>query len=117
MQPSQPLFPAFERFVQEAKLDRARGSLSAKLPRILGQGTTRATGLPDPPAPIERKTELAGLEFPADPPAPKDVLREVDAAREDVETLRAEMKRPDGVRRFITSCLDGLDVAKGTSNG
>lgn len=117
MQPSQPLFPAFERFVQEANLDRARGSLAVKLPRILGQGTTRAAGLPDPPAPIERKIELVSLEFPADPPAPEEVRREVDSAREDIEALRAELKRPDGVRRFIAGCLDGLDVAKGTSNG
>ena len=111
------LFPQFEAFVHDAKLDRARGSLSAKLPRILGQGTTRATGMTDPPAPIERKAELAGLEFPAEPIAPEGVREEVRAAAEEVSRLRAELKRPDGLRRFVAECFHGLDVEKGQSNG
>jgi hypothetical protein len=111
------MFPHFESFVHDARLDRAKGSLSAKLPRILGQGTTRATGMSDPPAPIERKAELAGLEFPAEPPAPESVREEVRAAAEEVSRLRAELKRPDGLRRFVAECFHGLDVEKGQDNG
>ncbi len=111
------LFPQFEAFVREARLDRAGGSLSAKLPRILGQGTTKATGMKDPPAPIERKAELAGLEFPADPAPPEAVREEVRAAAEEVARVRAELKRPDGLRRFVAECFQGLDVEKGQSNG
>jgi hypothetical protein len=111
------LFPHFQRFVEASHLDRAKGSLSAKLPRILGQGTTRATGLTDPPAVIERKMELAGLEFPAQPVVPEQVQSEVRAASADVEALRTELKRPDGLRRFIADSLRELAVETGSSNG
>ena len=113
----EPLFPHFERFVKASGLDRAKGSLSAKLPRILGQGTTRAAGMSDPPADIERKAELAGLQFPADVIVPEEVQAEVQAASTDVEALRTELKRPDGLRRFVTRSLQDLAGTKGSSNG
>ena len=87
-----PLFPHFKRFVAESGLDRAKGSFSAKLPRILGKGTTRAVGMDDPPADIERKPELAGLELPPEPVVPDAVRTEVHAARRDVEALRVRAK-------------------------
>ena len=39
------LFPNFIRMVESSRLSQAKGSLAAKLPRILGQGTTRADGM------------------------------------------------------------------------
>ena len=111
------LFPHFQRFVQASSLDRAKGSLSAKLPRILGQGTTRATGMPNPPSAIERKAELAGLEFPTEPAAPAEVMAEVRAATADVEALRAELKKPAALRRFIADSTRELGVPTGSSNG
>ena len=114
---STPLFPRFERFVAESGLDRAKGSLSAKLPRILGQGTTRATGMDDPPAVIERKLELAGLEFPSQLAVPDSVRSEVEAAQHDVDTLKRELKKEEGRRRFVADCLRGLSDPKGSSNG
>ena len=112
-----PLFPHFERFVAESGLDRAKGSFSAKLPRILGKGTTRATGMDDTPAVIERKLELAGLELPLEPVVPDAVRGEVYAAQRDVEALRQELKREEGRRRFLADCLQELADPKGASNG
>jgi hypothetical protein len=38
------LFPSFTRFVQSTGLvDKAKGNLSAKIPRILGQGKAKLT--------------------------------------------------------------------------
>ena len=112
-----PLFPHFERFVAESGLDRAKGSFAAKLPRILGKGTTRATGMDEPPADIERKLELAGLELPSAPVVPDAVRTEVHAAGRDVEVLRQELKREEGRRRFLVDCLRELADPKGASNG
>ena len=117
MSKSAPLFPRFERFVAESGLDRAKGSFAAKLPRILGKGTTRAIGMDDPPADIERKLELAGLQLPSEPVVPEAVRTEVDAARRDVEARRLELKREEGRRRFSADCLQELADPKGVSNG
>ena len=112
-----PLFPHFESFVADSGLDRAKGFFAAKLPRILGKGTTRAIGMDDAPADVERKDELAGLELPSELVVPDAVRIEVDAARRDVEALRRKLKREDGRRRFSADCLQELADPKGVSNG
>ena len=117
MSKSASLFPHFERFVAESGLDRAKGAFAAKLPRILGKGTTRAIGMEDPPADIERKLELVGLQLPSVPVVPEAVRTEVDAARRDVEARRLELKRAEGRRRFSATCLQELADPKGASNG
>ncbi len=62
--PASP-FPAFEQFVdRHGLLANPKGILAAKLPRILGQGQTRAIGLDMPPALIERQQELVSLNLP-----------------------------------------------------
>lgn len=108
------LFPAFRQFAEQSELDRAKGALSAVLPRILGQGKTRATDMDDPPAFVERKQELAGLKLPVDVVVPPNVQAEIDAARADVVALREELARPEGRRRFIAKCLEQLPDAKVT---
>jgi len=110
----QVLFPAVTAYVRSSGLvDKAKGNLAAKLPRILGQGTTRAVGMKDPPAEIERKIELAGLTFPPGFDPPEDVRAEISQAQKDIEVLRAELKREDGLRRFAASCLEQLPDPKG----
>jgi hypothetical protein len=112
------LFPSLQRYVRETGLDRAKGSLSAKLPRVLGQGTTRATGMDAPPSVFERKLELSRLEFPSDSPPPQEVWAEVRDAERDVKALLAELSTREGLRRFATECLRSVgDVATGISNG
>lgn len=100
------MFPAFTRFVNETGLvDKAKGNLSKQLPRILGQGATKAVGLDRPPAPIERKIELTTVMFPEGFAPPIDVQAEIQSARNDIASLQAEFQREEGRRRFATASL------------
>jgi hypothetical protein len=112
------LFPAFTQFVRESGLlDRAKGNLAAKLPRILGQGTTRAVGLDCPPAAIERKLELATLKLPDNLAPPQSVVQEMRQAEFDVEQLKSELQREEGIRRLATRSLQEIDQPGGYKDG
>lgn len=113
--PATPLFPAFEAFAERELRGQASGSLSAKLPRILGQGRTRAEGLDLPPAPIERKMTLGGLELPASLRIPDEVLGEMRTARKDAERELEAMKRPEGATRFAVSVIKKLQAKLGAN--
>lgn len=107
-----PLFPCFERYAAERRLlEIAKGSMAAKLPRILGQGKTRAEGLDLPPAPIERRQELISL--PLDGTIPPEVQKEIASVRRFIEAEQEALRRSEGVRRFATSVLKELKVAAG----
>ncbi len=110
------LFPNFVRFVTTTGLlDKAKGNLAAKIPRILGQGNTRADRLEMPPAIIERKQELATLIFPAGYTAPPEVAEEIEQAKVDVEKLRAELRTDEGIRRFAVGTLQNIQGPTGYS--
>lgn len=112
-EPAVDLFPAFRRYAtQSGLINKAKGSLAARLPRILGQGSTRSVGLDAPPAPIERKIELAGLKR-ADLSLPTDVMREIEQAERDVDQLKRDLLRDEGVRKLATQALDAIDAPKG----
>lgn len=112
------LFPAFTRFVKESGLiDKAKGNLAAKLPRILGHGTTRAVGLDCPPAPIERKIEFASFRPPSNFTLPQPVLQERLQAESDVEQLKNELLREEGIRRLATRSLQEIDADGGYRDG
>ena len=103
------LFPAFERFVvQQGLLANAKGILAARLPRILGQGKTRAEGLDLPPAELERQQELITLSLPKTIVPDSDVLREVEVARSAVKTHAERMRHPENRRRFALQILNTL---------
>lgn len=103
------LFPAFERFVEKhGLLANPKGILAARLPRILGQGQTRAEGLDMPPAPIERQQELISLNLPDTAAPTPDVEREIQAARSDVDKHVEQMRHPDNRRRFAMQVLHRL---------
>src|SRR6267142_5703658 len=103
------LFPAFCYWARESGLvDKSKGNLAAKLPRILGQGTTRAKGLNLSPAPIERKIEFASLQFPNEFGPPEAVLREQAEAFQEVENLKNELLRDEGKRKLIVLALEQL---------
>jgi hypothetical protein len=111
------LFPAFEKFVQESDtLLRAKGILSARLPRILGQGQTKASPLNLPPAPIERKAELLQLKLPDDVTLPADVSDEIERVRAEYEREMAVLRNADGARRLATLALKGLKAVTGFKN-
>jgi hypothetical protein len=112
------LFPELARFIQESGLaDKAKGNLAAKIPRILGQGMTKAVGLTQPPAEIERKMEVASLELPAGFILPGPAQDEVRAAVADLERIKADLSREDGKRRLATAALGKIAQPGGLKDG
>lgn len=110
------LFPAFERYAREARLvEDAVGNMSAKLPRILGQGKTRAEGLTLPPSVFERRSELATLTL--GPHVPADVITEVESAKSEVDRTRAAMRQDEGKRRLAYDALERITAPHGTRDG
>lgn len=110
-----PLFPAFERFVERnGLLANAKGILAVRLPRILGQGRTRAEGLDLPPARIERQQELIALSLPDDVASDPEVNREIAEAKRAIEAHAEHMRHPDNRRRFALHVLQQLE---GVSTG
>jgi hypothetical protein len=111
------LFPAFSRYVKESGVaDRAKGNLAAKLPRILGQGKTKAVGLDLPPSEIERKMELATFEG-SSAELPKEVLEEIEGAKADVKNVKSELLREEGKRRIAVAALSKIQQPNGTKDG
>lgn len=108
------LFPAFEAWAEKNLRGKVSGILSAKLPRILGQGRTRAEGLDLPPAPIERRQTLAGLDLPSAFRVPPEVEVEIREARRQVELELEAMKRPDAIKRFAVGVIKQLQASLGT---
>lgn len=107
---SENLFPAFGRFVEENRLlADAKGILAALLPRILGQGNTRAEGLDMPPAVIERQQDLIALSLPKDVVPDPDVVHEIEEAKRAVESYAERMRHPENRRRFALQALSKLD--------
>lgn len=106
------LFPAFEEFVKDADLlANAKGILAARLPRILGQGKTRADGLEIPPALIERQEELVALALPKEAVSHPAVAREIEEAKLAVKQHAERMRHPENRRRFalqVLSLLEGV---------
>lgn len=104
------LFPEFERYVEKTGLlANAKGILAARLPRILGQGKTRAEGLNLPPATIERQQELLALSLPEEATINPAIRREMEAAQKAVDTHADQMRHPENRRRFALQALSQLD--------
>lgn len=107
---SPSLFPALERFVERTGLlANAKGILAARLPRILGQGQTRAEGLDMPPATIERQQELLALALPEEASRDPGVQSEIAEARRAVEAHKEHMRHPENQRRFAMQVLHRLE--------
>jgi hypothetical protein len=108
-----PLFPAFEAWAEQHLRGKVSGILSAKLPRVLGQGRTRAEGLDLPPAPIERRQTLAGLDLPSVFRVPPEVEDEIREARLQADRELEAMKRPDSIKRFAVGVIKQLQTTLG----
>jgi hypothetical protein len=104
------MFPSLQSFVERTGLlANAKGILSARLPRILGQGQTRAEGLDMPPAAIERQQELLALTLPEDASHDLGVQSEIAEARRAVEAHKEQMRHPENQRRFAMQVLHRLN--------
>jgi hypothetical protein len=109
------LFPELEKYLgRSGLLSNAKGIHAARLPRILGQGKTRAEGLDMPPAAIERQQELLALSLPEDAFREPGVQREIEAARKAVDAHAEHMRHPENRRRFALQVLRQLE---GVSTG
>lgn len=107
------LFPAFERFVERTPaLSNPKGMLAARLPRILGQGQTRADGLKLPPAEIERQQELVALALPDGLTPDDEVQKEIAAAHRAVQEHKEDMRHAERRRRFALQVLHKLETAQ-----
>lgn len=115
---SQLMFPEFERFAAATDLlIKAKGALAAKLPRVLGRGSTRAKGLDLPPAPIERRQELVSLGLPADVTLPSSVTAEIAAVRHALEAEWDQLTTDEGRRRIAVGALRTLKEQHGVEIG
>ncbi|MBC6439903.1 MAG: hypothetical protein GDA49_05720 [Rhodospirillales bacterium] len=112
------LFPEFERYVDKTGLlANAKGKLAARLPRILGQGKTRAEGLDLPPATIERQQEFLALSLPEEATREPAIRHEKEAAQRAVDAHADQMRHPENQRRFALQVLRQLDgVNTGNKN-
>lgn len=100
------MFPAFRRMVERVPaLKNPRGAFFKRLPRILGQGRTRARNFDAPPSPWERQLELVNLQLPTGVTYSEDVAAEIDAARAALEEVRASLATLEGRRRFAEAAL------------
>ena len=104
------LFPELERYVQRTGLlANAKGILAARLPRILGQGQTRAEGLDLPPAAIERQQELLALTLPEEAARNPGIQREIHTAQRAVEAHADYMRHQENRRRFALQVLSRIE--------
>ena len=103
------LFPNFKKYIQSSGLaDKAKGNLSAKIPRILGQGRCKADRLEMPPAIIERKQELSTFAFPEGYTPPGEVQDEIAEAKRDIELIKAQLRTEEGVRRLAVGAIQSI---------
>lgn len=104
------MFPEFEKYAKQENLlsKKLTGSLDAKLPRILGQGKTKAVGLDLLPAPIERKQEFANLEFPPTFKVPQAVIEERSRIKLEVEKELRQLCSEEGARSLASSVIRGI---------
>jgi len=113
------MFEEFEKFAQSENLlnRKLTGSLDAKIPRILGQGKTKAIGLDLPPAPIERKQEYVSLEMQKNFTLPDSVKQEMQHIREELEMELKKKSSEEGVRSLASQVLENTQVEhKGIKN-
>ncbi len=112
--PFNQLFPEFERFVEEKDiLTKVKGNLVVNINRIIGRGKTKANGLDLPPAPIERKMELAALTLPEDIALPVEVIDEINNTRELLEKEIQSLLKGDGERKLAITTLRRLSASTG----
>ena len=104
------MFPEFELFAKKENLlaKKLTGSLAAKLPRILGQGQTKAVGLDMPPSPIERKQEFVTLELPSTFNVPAAVMKEQQRVREDLDRELKLLCSEEGARSLASNVIRNI---------
>ncbi|MGD9976162.1 MAG: hypothetical protein AB7S77_24150 [Desulfatirhabdiaceae bacterium] len=106
------MFPEFEKFVKDHNLLEKKfgGNLAAQIPRILGQGKTKAVGLDLPPAPIERKQEFVNLDLPESYNVPDAVKKERLSVQSELEIELIQLCSEEGARRLASNVIRSLQT-------
>lgn len=104
------MFPEFEKYAKEENLltKKLTGILAAKLPRILGQGKTKAVGLDLPPAPIEQKQEFVTLDLPPAFNVPVAVNEERLRIKEEFENEMRQLCSEEGARSLASNVIRSI---------
>jgi len=104
------VFPEFEKFVKDENLleKKFAGNLAAQIPRILGQGKTKAVGMDIPPAPIERKQEFVNLELPPSFSVPDAVNEERLRVKAELENEMKQICSEEGARSMASNVIRNL---------
>lgn len=106
------MFPEFLKYAQLENLlaKKLAGNLDAKLPRILGQGKTRAVGLELPPSPIERKQEFITLELPPPYILPATVIEEKIRVKTELERELKHLCSEEGARSLASNVIRSINT-------
>jgi len=104
------MFPEFEKYAQLENLlaKKLAGHLDAKLPRILGQGRTRAVGLDLPPSSLERKQEFITLELPPPLVLPASVIEEKIRIKEELDLELKHLCSEEGSRSLASKVINNI---------
>lgn len=104
------MFPEFDKFAKEENLLEMKfsGNLAAQIPRILGQGKTKAVGMDLPPAPIERKQEFVNLELPPSFNVPEAVNEERLRVKTELEKEIKQLCSEEGARSMASNVIRNL---------
>lgn len=111
------LFPEFSRFVEAVGLreKKLEGHLAAKIPRILGEGSTRAD-IDARPAPIERRQDYASLVLPDGFQVPAEVHAEIQQVKAELEREMRVLCSEEGARRLASQVVSQLVPQGGLKN-
>lgn len=106
------MFPEFEKFAKDENLleKKLAGNLAAQIPRILGQGKTKAVGLDLPPSPIERKQEFVTLELPPSFNVPAAVREEQLRLKAELERELKQLCSEEGARSIASNVIRNLNI-------
>lgn len=106
------MFPAFEKFVKEENIleKKFAGNLAAQIPRILGQGKTKAIGMDLPPSPIERKQEFANLDLPTSFNVPEAVNEERLRVKMELEKELTQLCSQGGARTMASNIMRSINA-------
>jgi hypothetical protein len=106
------LFPEFEKFAKEENLLEIKlaGNLAAQIPRILGQGKTKAIGLDLPTSPIERKQEFVTLDLSPSFNMPAAVREEQLRVKAELDREMKQLCSAEGARSLASNVIRNLNI-------
>jgi hypothetical protein len=105
------VFPEFEKYAKDEKLleKKLAGNLAVQIPRILGQGKTKAIGMDLPPSPIERKQEFVNFELQSLFNVPATVNEEWLSVKVELEKEMKQLCSEEGARSLASNVIRNVN--------